>query len=45
MPRANRFLLHTAVSGHLLISGSKKYGRIGDKIKKFSEKRVCGDAR
>ena len=45
MPRANRFLLHTAASGHPLISGSKNYGRTGDKIKKSSEKRVCGDAR
>jgi hypothetical protein len=50
-----------AASGHPLISGSKNYGRTGDKIalcgcmmqqqhiadkiKKSSEKRVCGDAR
>ena len=34
-----------AASGHPLISGSKNYRRTGDKIKKFSEKRVCGDDR
>jgi len=34
-----------AASWHPLISGSKNYGRIGDKIKKSSEKQVCGDIR